>query len=140
MAWSDFGISQQAFVINPDQMNDNTGRQVDWANVPIGYVDSVTGKKRIPAGKAMKVGPVPPLMIPIAAAADAGVVGLLKTEAYEDNESHSLSGYGLYVGGGVYENLLPDQVAGALPAALKTSLQALGAGFYFGAYEDSSAV
>lgn len=66
-------------------------------------------------------------------------VGLLASDAVEGEVSAPRSGYGVVVGGVIYENLLPDAVAGVLPSAIKTELNAAGAskGFLFQTYADS---
>jgi hypothetical protein len=67
-------------------------------------------------------------------------IGLLITEALEDSQAASLSGYGLIVGGVIYENLLPE--ASGTPAVInatyKTELQTagVGTGFSFVQYGD----
>jgi hypothetical protein len=67
-------------------------------------------------------------------------IGLLTTEALEDSQAAGLSGYGLIVGGVVYENLLPE--ASGTPATInatyKTELQTagVGTGFAFVQYGD----
>jgi hypothetical protein len=52
--------------------------------------------------------------------------------------SPARSAYGVIVGGELYENLLPDAVAGVLPAAIKTELNTAGVskGFLFQTYGD----
>jgi hypothetical protein len=59
------------------------------------------------------------------------VVGLIQSDAHEGSKSDSLSGYGVWVGGVVYENLLPDSSLGLLPSVMKAGLQAAGVGFVF---------
>lgn len=59
--------------------------------------------------------------------------GILLTNAIDGEETHSLSGYGLVVGGVIYENLLPIQ----LSDTLKSELQDHGTGFVFEVYFDS---
>lgn len=69
--------------------------------------------------------------------------GIIETGANEDSESDSLSGYGVIVGGNLYENLLPDSdpTTGLLPTAYKNEIQTagVGTGFAFEQYADSSA-
>jgi len=71
----------------------------------------------------------------------AGIVacGMLVSNAVENSKSDSVSGYGIIVGGNLYENLLPD--ATGTPAVLsdeiKTELANAGTGFYFEQYGDS---
>ena len=61
----------------------------------------------------------------------------------EGNRSHALSGYGVIIGGSIYENLLPE--ASGDPAVIdstyKTELQTagVGTGFAFFQYSDDTA-
>lgn len=68
-------------------------------------------------------------------------IGLLRTDAVYGDKTEALSGYGLVVGGVVYENLLPDATGSpaVLPSAYKTELQTagVGTGFGFRQYQDS---
>jgi hypothetical protein len=68
-------------------------------------------------------------------------VGILETDATQNAPAASLSGYGLLVGGVLYETLLPDATGSplALPAAYKTELTAAGCTFKYVVYADSRA-
>lgn len=69
-------------------------------------------------------------------------VGFTETNATEDDPQDALSGYGMIVGGVVYENLLPDATGGppaTLPSAIKTELTNAGCTFKFEPYGDSRA-
>jgi hypothetical protein len=74
-------------------------------------------------------------------AATNPAVGLLATDAVENDPVAALSGYGLITGATVYENLLPDAVAGAIVAGIKTELNTAGAsrGFLFKTFTDNRA-
>ena len=65
--------------------------------------------------------------------------GILVSDAVEDDKSASLSGYGVLIGGVLYDNLLPDATGTpkVLPAAYKTELNAGVTGFVFEQYVDS---
>lgn len=72
--------------------------------------------------------------------------GILETNAIENDISAALSGYGVIVGGVIYENLLPDATAGAttgvLPTAYKTEMMGStsspkSTGFVFEQYLDN---
>jgi hypothetical protein len=68
-------------------------------------------------------------------------IGFLETDASEDDRSAALSGYGVIIGGALYENLLVDANGGAtISATYKTELQTagVGTGFAFHAYADNS--
>jgi hypothetical protein len=69
-------------------------------------------------------------------------IGILETDATEGDKSAALSGYGLIVGGVVYENLLREATGGppaVIPSAYKTELQTagVGTGFGFRQYSDN---
>lgn len=67
--------------------------------------------------------------------------GLLASDADEKSQFDAKSGYGLVVGGTVYENLMPDaDDSGNLAAGYKTELAANTLGFLFFDYEDSRVV
>jgi hypothetical protein len=68
-------------------------------------------------------------------------IGLLETEASYLDRAAALSGYGIIVGGLVYENLLPDANGGStINSTYKTELQTagVGTGFGFATYADNS--
>jgi hypothetical protein len=68
-------------------------------------------------------------------------IGILETDATQNAPAASLSGYGLLVGGVLYETLLPDATGSplALPAAYKSELAAAGCTFKYTSYADSRA-
>ena len=70
-------------------------------------------------------------------------IGLIETDAVFGDKSAALSGYGVVVGGVIYENLLPDATGdpAVLPSAYKTELQTagVGTGFAFRQYADDRA-
>lgn len=73
-----------------------------------------TGKKLIPAGKCMAEragGKIIPRVDQTTTSEVA--TGFLETNAIEDEPSAALTGYGVIIGGVLYENLLPDATAGA---------------------------
>lgn len=133
-------LSSPGFVVDPESVSLNSGRQIDWTRV--GAAFGADGEKRVPAGTVMAeldsglivprtedytaAGAVDPL-----AAAPAG--GILVADAHQKANSDSKSGYGVYVGGVFYEQLLPD-VGDADFSDFKTEL---GSRFVFDKYEDS---
>jgi hypothetical protein len=131
--------SRAGFIVDHNSMESSEGRQIDWANVAVGYVDSATGKKVIPAGTVMgellgggkKISPRVVTTNP--------AVGILATNAVEGDRADSYSGYGMYIGGVVYEALLPDSTGSpkTLPAAMKTELNTAGCTFKYRTYEDN---
>lgn len=106
------------------------------------FTVSGSGLKTIVAGTVMGVvsagSPVVSKMYPRVVTSNPAD-GLLATTAVEGNKVAAYSGYGLIVGGVVYESLLPDAVGGILPSAMKTELAANTKGFLFRAYADSRA-
>lgn len=205
-------IGNLPFVVDPNSITLNSGRQIDWDNVPDSYrqgafsvvvdtagaaiddvavpVVALTGA--IDAGTNLYFGGAKKLARVTAAAAvgdtsltvealptalvstDTAVVGgsgaklitaglcvaqmasgkvvpradipgsetaigFLATNAIEGDNSQALSGFGVIVGGVLYENLLPDAVAGNLPAGYITELIAskVSTGFAFEDYGDN---
>jgi hypothetical protein len=99
------------------------------------------GSKVIPAGTVMAA-LASGLVIPRAAVTGAETaIGILVSSANEGSRSDAKSGYGLLIGGAIYENLLPE--AAGSPAVIdsdwKTELQAAGTGFSFHQYSDNTA-
>lgn len=100
------------------------------------------GAHRIPAGTvvaALSSGKVVPRSI---RPGSETAIGLLETDAVEGDRAAALTGYGVVIGGAVYENLLPDATGdpAVLPSAYKTELQTagVGTGFAFMQYSDDS--
>lgn len=117
-----------------------TGLQIDWANVS---QTDAEGRKFLLAGTSVGTlaagGKLRPRVVTTNPA-----IGLLETNAYEDDRNAAVTGYGVIIGGAVYENLLPDATGGppaTLPAAIKTELQTagVGTGFAFFTYADTRA-
>lgn len=136
-------VTRQPFVADRDSLDHDTGHTIDWANVAAGATYGVAGKRIIKAGTVMGEllsgnGSLSPRVVTTNPA-----VGILATDAYEDSESDAVSGYGLIIGGVLYENLLPEATGTprVLAAAVKTELQTagVGTGFAFKQYVDSSA-
>src|SRR5690349_13214368 len=103
------------------------GRQIDWANVPIGYKQS-DGLKFIPAftamGDTLSGGKLRPHVDTTNVA-----IGVLETDAKEGALHDALSGYGVITRADCHENLMPDATGGpprALPAGIKSALTDLG--------------
>jgi hypothetical protein len=134
----DFEASTVNFMADPGSIQQNTGRQVAWDEVPASYAGD-DGGKALPAGTIVSElpdGRLVPRADGIEYAGDA--VGILRTNAHENSNVAALSGYGVVVGGVVYEQLLPDFGDGAFDT-MKTELHAAGPGFRFETYEDSRA-
>lgn len=133
------GLATPGFIANFKSIRQNTGRQVDWANVGAGYIDPATGKKRLKAGTAvgelLGAGKISPRV-----AATNPATCILLTDAVEDAPYQARTGFGCLTGGEIYENLLPDAAGGppkVLLAAIKTELKAADCTFHFETYEDN---
>lgn len=121
---------------------DATGTTIESGDSAI-YPGS--GKKFIPAGKAM-VELTSGKIVPRSDRPGSETCrGFLETNAIQDEVSAALTGYGMIIGGVIYENLLPDATAGAttgtLPDAYKTELvnatNPRSTGFAFEQYQDN---
>lgn len=134
-----YNISRPDFVVDIASVTRNSGRQIDWANVAAGYVNALTGKKELPAGTVIGEALSTNGKISPRAATTNPATGILETRAIEGADAHALTGYGVLVGGMIYENLLPDATGTPkqLTNAVKTELNAAGVGFAFEQYGDS---
>lgn len=136
---TDYTMSGLPFVVDPHNTPRDNGHQIDWANVADGYKDA-NGKKVLPAGTVVGTllggGKISPRVVTTNPA-----VGLLATAAVEGEDFAAATGYGIFIGGVFYENLLPDATGSpkTLPSAVKTELNANGTGFAFRAYSDNRA-
>lgn len=132
-------VSRADFVADPNSMERNSGgRQIDWANVGAGYLDSATGKKVLPGGtvvgELLGAGKISPRVVTTNPA-----TGILQTTAIEGDKGAGYTGYGVYVGGVIYEALLPDATGSpkTLLAAMKTELASAGCTFKYMGYADN---
>lgn len=124
-------ITAQPFIADAKSIDRLNGASIKWSVVT--EVDD-NGNKFIPAGSIMsrETGGFAPAKV-----ATAEVCGIIETDAYADpNSNDALSGYGIIVGGVVYDNLLSDS-AHANFGTWKTSLEAYGNGFTWLTYGDS---
>ncbi len=136
MARTTVNMSRLPFVADPHSVMRNSGRQIDWANVSATNAD---GKKVVYAGTAvgelLGTGKVSPRVVTTNPA-----VGIMATTAVQGDLVAALTGYGIIIGGHIYENLLPDATGGppkTLAAATKTELNTNGYRFSFETYGDS---
>lgn len=116
-----------------------TGVQIKWADVDAAYLDSVSGKKVIPAftaiGTLLGAGKASPRV-----ANTNPAVGYLETVAIQDDPAAPGGGmYGMVVTGNLYENLLPDATGSplSLDQDIKDELVAAGGRFYYQTYTDT---
>lgn len=144
MGWTETFISRPSFVGDESKMVKLPyGRQIDWDNVADTWIPEGGTKKVIPAGVVIAAtdggdGEI----IPYSDAAGAETaLGLLATPAVEDAPQDALSGYGVYIGGPVAENLLPE--AAGTPAVIdsgaKAEMASAGCTFFFFQATDSTA-
>lgn len=143
-----YNNSLAAFIADPASIEQIPGRVVNWAGVSDDYIVASTGKKRLPAGTI--VGEFADGRIAEDGATDVTVspdesnttLGILLTDANEDAPEEALTGYGILVGGVLYDNLLPD-AAGGPPATIgssaKSDLATAGCTFKYVVYVDSRA-
>lgn len=211
MGWKStiFG-SSPGFVADPESIDRNTGRQIDWSRIPASYLagtsyiikangaasaaaTSITVDAipvALPVGTVLDfagAGEFATLTAPAAAGAttltvealDAGIedndeatyrvsesndkvipagtvmcelssglvvprvvrpgsetaIGLLLSTATENSKSDALSGYGIIVGGVIYETLLPETIT-----SYKTELETNGTSWVWATYSDSREV
>lgn len=102
-----------------------------------------SGFKRLPAGKAMSAADAAGNGILRPRDATHPATCLLLTAADEGSPTDARTGYGVILGGVIYESMLPDASGSprALPAPIKAELAAAGVstGFVWRQYADSSA-
>lgn len=135
-------LSSPSFLVQPGLEDRDNGHQIDWANITAssGVVPALTGtgkkwlKAGTPVGTLLGAGKMGPRVDGTNPA-----VGLLATDAVQDEPQAALTGYGLVIGGVVFENLLPgaSAITGLLTDDIKTELQANGTGFAFRQYVDN---
>lgn len=124
------------FVADPASVQQSTGRQIDWDNVPAGYANDA-GDKVLPAGKFMTE--ISDKLVPMDSAAIVAETAshILATAAAENSKTDALTGYGTYVGGVFYENLLPDVDDGDF-ATFQTDFAAAGPGARWETYANDA--
>jgi len=139
------------FIADPGSVEKIPGRQIKWAAVSDSFIDAETGLKVLRAGQMVSeladtVGDEGKLIDYGGTDAEASpdetpttAIGLLASDAHEEAPEESLSGYGVYVGGVVFENLLPQGPDTGLSAGEKTALTNGGATFKWVLYSDSRA-
>jgi len=139
------------FIVDRQSIEQRQGRQVAWDLVSETYIDATTGKKRLKAGtvvsgflpgdfegKIAEYGAVDADQSPDETAT---ALGLLISEANEDDPAEALTGYGILVGGVIFDNLLPDATGSPLSigSTKKTALSTAGCTFKWEMYVDSRA-
>lgn len=141
-----------AFIVDRQSIEQRPGRQIAWDLVSDTYIDATTGKKRLKAGTVVsefvggdyigqvaEYGAVDDISSP---GETATAVGILISEANEDDPAEALTGYGLLVGGVLFDNLLPDAAGGppkTIGSTKKNALATAGCTFKWEVYVDSRA-
>ena len=126
-------VSRPGWQADPHSLDRlGSGIRIDWSQVSDDYLNA-DGKKEIPSGTpigdTLGDGGSPRVAITNPA------IGLLETTAVEGDLTAAKTGYGLVIGGVIYETLLPA----ALDEDTQNELQAAGTGFVFQTYFDSRA-
>lgn len=142
-----FNNSLASFIADPASIEQIPGRRVKWAAVSDDFIVESTGKKKLPAGsivdeledgQIVEHGGSDATVSP----EDAGAtLGILLTDANEDASEEALTGYGILVGGVLYDNLLPDASGDPLSigGTAKTALVNAGCTFKYVQHVDSRA-
>lgn len=109
-----YRLSRAQWLVDWENSPRDLGAQIDWDSVDPDRVDAA-GKKYVPDGTIMARIVSNGKLIPrrdVAARGNAlgteTAVGILIGQANESDRSDALTGYGLLLGGVVYNNLLPD--------------------------------
>src|SRR5689334_22145888 len=111
---SNFNNSLASFIADPASIEQIPGRVVNWDAVDDAFIVASTGKKKLPAGTI--VGELADGRIcedggsdtTVSPTDSASTLGILLTDANEDALEEALTGYGILVGGVLFDNLLPD--------------------------------
>jgi len=136
------------FIVDNASIIRSTGATIDWETMQAGaattyaeYLDDETNLMVIPAGTIMKAqSGKPQAWVPVAADVDISTIseewGVIESDAYENDMNDAKNTYGIMKGAYLYENLLPDYVAGrtALTASIDGKKQ-----FMLATYIDSRA-
>ena len=141
--------SSPGFVVDPNATARSDGRQIDFGAVPDTRIPTGLTKKRIPAGTIMAELPdgkiIPRKDVTASALIDGSqatgaetAVGFLVSDAEEDAKYAALSGYGMFLGGVFYRELLPDHAETAF-ADWVTEITDLGSQVRLETYSDSRA-
>jgi hypothetical protein len=141
--------SSPGFVVDYNATVRSTGRQIDWTNVSTDFIPDGLTKKRIPAGTVLAenaAGKVIPRKDVAAAFAEnpddwpeaTTASGFIVSDAQEDSRVAALSGYGMFIGGVFYRELLPDHGEAAFDDWI-VEITDKGAGVRLETFSDSRA-
>ena len=123
-----YQVSTPGFVADHASVSKSTGRQFDWAEDA-----DLDGVNRIREGTIVGEranGYIVPL---IGATGEPAPFGILISSAHRESRSDAKTGYGVIVGGVIYENLLAEYGEVGFEAARDALV---GTGFVFETYED----
>ena len=129
--------SSAGFIVDPKSIVRGSGRQIDWSKVTAGATYGAAGSRVLKAGTILSEVTATGKVVPraLGASGTGSAFAILETAAHESSETDSLSGFGVILGGGIYDNKLAD----AADAAFATMKTELGARFYYETYGDSRA-
>lgn len=134
-------VSNPGFLADPTTFERGPGRQIDWNQVPASY-EGDDGVKRLPAGTVLSVQAdgtaFPRAQADTTANPSHTAQEILLSGADAESRTDAATGYGVIVGGVVYENLLPD-FGNANFGTFKTELEDAGTGFTWRTYGDNRA-
>lgn len=111
-----YQVGRAQWLVDWENAPRDLGHQIDWAAVDPERVDS-TGNKYVPDGTVMAVLASGKMIPRVDVELDPApgdqdgteeAVGLLIGQANQGDKTDALTGYGLLLGGVVYENLLPE--------------------------------
>ncbi len=106
------GVGGPGFVVDYNATQRADGRQINWGDVDETRIPDGLTKKVIPAGTVMAKQPDGRLIPAADAAGGETAVGFLVSTCQEGAMQDALSGYGLFLGGVFYRELLPDHEDG----------------------------
>lgn len=121
-------LTYPGFVADSASITQRNGRQVDWPALPTAW------EGNIPPGTIVSL-TIEGKIVPRSTTTETAV-GILVSSANQDSRVDALSGYGIIVGGVIYENLLRENTDINFDT-WKTELQAAGTGFVFETYSDN---
>lgn len=138
-------LSRATWLVDWENAPRDLGAQIDWGSVDPARVDG-NGRKYVPDGTIMariaasgKVVPRRDVALEEGnALGTETAVGILIGEAGEGDRNDAMTGYGLLLGGVVYNNLLPDFGQGAL-VTWKTELETNGLTFVYLTHTNTAA-
>lgn len=141
---ADFGGGSQSIQLSADAAAGATTLDIEPASLPVADNDTASADytgtddfRIIPSGTVM-CRTTAGLLIPRAVADAETASEILASDAIERSDVDAMTGYGTYVSGIIFENMMPDaDSAGDIPSAYKTELATAGCSFIFHDFSDS---